>query len=191
MIVFGIIEILLSQFPSLENITWVSVLAATMSFAYSSISLFLCAAKWVSKGGFGGNMPGAMAVSSAEKTWLIFQALGNIAFAFTYAEVLVEIQDTLKSPPPEYKTMRKVTLYGVGMTSIFYLSIGGVGYGAFGNEAPGNLLTGFSDFEPFWLVDVANLCLVIHLIGAYQVQNKQVDCCFIQNQIEIHCITSF
>lgn len=91
MIVFGIIEILLSQFPSLENITWVSVVAATMSFAYSSIGLFLCASKWVSKGGFEGNLPGAMAVSSAEKTWLIFQALGNIAFAFTYAEVLVEI----------------------------------------------------------------------------------------------------
>jgi len=81
--------------------------------------------------------------------------------------------------------MKKVTLYGVGMTSIFYLSIGGVGYGAFGNEAPGNLLTGFADFEPFWLVDVANLCLVIHLIGAYQVQNKQVDYYFLENQIAI------
>ncbi|EPS68727.1 hypothetical protein M569_06043, partial [Genlisea aurea] len=34
---------------------------------------------------------------------------------------------------------------------------------------PGNLLTGFGFYNPFWLVDIANVAIVIHLIGAYQV----------------------
>ncbi|CAA6675030.1 unnamed protein product [Spirodela intermedia] len=159
MLVFGVMEVALSQFPSLENITWVSVVAAAMSFAYSLIGLCLCA----------GTLGGATAASSTAKTWNAFQALGNIAFAYTFAEVLIEIQDTLKSPPPENKTMRKVSMYGIGLTAVFYLSVGCMGYAAFGDNAPGNILTGFGFYEPYWLVDIANLCIVLHLAGAYQV----------------------
>lgn len=46
---------------------------------------------------------------------------------------------------------------------------GCLGYAAFGNSAPGNMLTGFGFYEPFWLVDLANIFIVIHLVGAYQV----------------------
>ncbi|XP_072999109.1 uncharacterized protein [Typha latifolia] len=38
---------------------------------------------------------------------------------------------------------------------------------AFGDDTPGNIFTGFS--EPFWLIDVANFAVLIHLIGAYQI----------------------
>lgn len=79
------------------------------------------------------------------------------------------IQDTLKSPPPENKTMKKVALASNLTCSIFYLSVGCVGYAAFGNHAPGNLLTGFGFYEPYWLIDFANACIVVHLVGAYQV----------------------
>ncbi|KAL0432229.1 UNVERIFIED_CONTAM: Amino acid permease 3 [Sesamum latifolium] len=34
---------------------------------------------------------------------------------------------------------------------------------------PGNLLTGFGFYNPYWLIDIANVAIVIHLIGAYQV----------------------
>lgn len=78
------------------------------------------------------------------------------------------IKDTLKSSPPENKTMKRASLYGIGVTTIFYVSIGCIGYAAFGNDAPGNLLTGF--YEPFWLVDLGNIAVVIHLVGAYQVK---------------------
>lgn len=44
-----------------------------------------------------------------------------------------------------------------------------MGYAAFGNDAPGNLLTGFGFYEPFWLVDFSNVCIVLHLVGAFQV----------------------
>merc|ERR1711915_398080 len=83
--------------------------------------------------------------------------------------VLIEIQDTIKSPPAENKTMKKATTIGVAVTTLFYLSVGCLGYAAFGDNAPGNLLTGFGFYNPFWLVDIANICIVIHLVGAYQV----------------------
>jgi amino acid permease len=65
--------------------------------------------------------------------------------------------------------MKKATFYGIGATTIFYLSLGCAGYAAFGNNAPGNILTGFGFYEPFWLVDIGNLCIILHLFGAYQV----------------------
>lgn len=81
------------------------------------------------------------------------------------------MKDTLKSPPPENKTMKRATRYGIGVTTMFYVSLGCVGYAAFGNTVVGNILTGF--YNPFWLVDIANIAVVIHLVGAYQVYNNQ------------------
>ena len=46
-----------------------------------------------------------------------------------------------------------------------------VGYAAFGNSAPGNLLTGFGFFNPYWLIEIANVMIMVHLVGAYQVCN--------------------
>ncbi|KAG6541568.1 hypothetical protein Mapa_017040 [Marchantia paleacea] len=63
--------------------------------------------------------------------------------------------------------MKKATLWGTSVTTAFYMSVAISGYLAFGDATPGNLLTGF--FTPYWLVDFANVCIVIHLIGAYQV----------------------
>ncbi|KAL0927038.1 hypothetical protein M5K25_001191 [Dendrobium thyrsiflorum] len=44
-----------------------------------------------------------------------------------------------------------------------------MGYAAFDDSMPGNLLTGFGFYNPFWLLDIANAAMVIHLLGAYQV----------------------
>lgn len=176
MIIFGTVEVILSQFPSLEKITVISVVAAVMSFAYSLIGLLMCIAKFAShhaiRGTVLGVKVGADGVSASTKTWHALQALGNIAFAYTYAMLLIEIQDTLKSPPPENQTMKRATFYGIGVTTIFYISIGCIGYAAFGNDVPGNILTGFK--EPFWLVDIANIAVLIHLVGAFQVYGQPI-----------------
>ncbi|XP_058097711.1 amino acid permease 4-like [Magnolia sinica] len=170
MIIVGGIEIVLSQLPNLDKVTFLSVVAAVMAFGYSFIGLYLCSIKLASnheiRGSLSGVKAGIMGVSMSQRVWHALQALGNIAFAYTYAMLLVEIQDTLKSPPPENKTMKRATMYGITITTMFYVSLGCVGYAAFGNATPGNVLTGFR--EPFWLVDIANLAVVIHLIGAYQ-----------------------
>lgn len=92
MLLFGIIELILSQFPNLEKITWLSIMAAIMSFAYSFIGLGLSVGKWIGNGLTKGDYVGIVGLSPAKKTWSSFQALGNIAFAYTFAEVLIEIQ---------------------------------------------------------------------------------------------------
>ncbi|KAK9748425.1 hypothetical protein RND81_02G056500 [Saponaria officinalis] len=177
MILFGCIQILLSQIPDFHELSWISIVAAVMSFAYSSIGLGLSAAKVAGEGlgktSWTGIPVGAHA-SAIDKVWRCFQAIGNIAFAYSYSNVLVEIQDTLKSPPAENKQMKKASLVGVSVTSIFYILCGCLGYAAFGYDAPGNFLTGFGFYEPFWLVDFANIFIAIHLVGAYQVFTQPV-----------------
>ena len=79
------------------------------------------------------------------------------------------MQDTLKSKPTESVVMKKAITIGSNITTFFYMLCGMMGYAAFGNDAPGNFLTGFGFFEPYWLVAIANIFIVIHLVGAYQV----------------------
>ncbi|KAK3009639.1 hypothetical protein RJ639_015178 [Escallonia herrerae] len=85
------------------------------------------------------------------------------------------MKDTLKSPPTEKVTMKKASTMAICITTFFYLCCGGFGYAAFGNSTPGNLLTGF--YEPYWLIDFTNACIVVHLIGGYQAPEKAVFLC--------------
>ncbi|KAL2925309.1 Amino acid permease 6 [Bienertia sinuspersici] len=107
-------------------------------------------------------------VTRAEKIWNILTAMGNMAFAYAFSMVLIEIQDTLKPNPPENIVMKKAISLGIWVTTFFYLLCGIMGYAAFGNNAPGNFLTGFGFFEPFWLVAIGNIFIVVHLVGAFQ-----------------------
>ncbi|GKC20626.1 amino acid permease 3-like protein [Tanacetum coccineum] len=176
MLMFGIVEILLSQIPDFDQITWLSMASAVMSFTYSSIGLGLGISKVVENGKIKGSLTGISIgkVTRTQKIWSSSQALGAIAFAYSYSFVLIEIQDTIKSPPAEHKTMKKATLISVATTTVFYMFCGCFGYAAFGDMAPGNLLTGFGFYNPYWLVDIANCAIVIHLMGAYQVYCQPV-----------------
>jgi hypothetical protein len=60
-------------------------------------------------------------------------------------------------------------LYGLFFSTVFCMLLGVSGYAAFGNIAPGNILSGEAFSEPFWLIHLANLCVVLHFLGAYQV----------------------
>ncbi|KAK1299831.1 Amino acid permease 3 [Acorus calamus] len=171
MIIFGVSEIIFSQIPDFDQIWWLSILAAVMSFTYSSIGLALGITQTIANGGIKGSLTGISigSVTQTQKIWRSLQAFGDIAFAYSYSIILIEIQDTVKSPPSEAKTMKKATLLSVFVTTAFYMMCGCMGYAAFGDEAPGNLLTGFGFYNPYWLLDIANAAIVIHLIGAYQV----------------------
>ncbi|RYR54959.1 hypothetical protein Ahy_A06g030212 [Arachis hypogaea] len=174
MIIFACIQIVLSQIPNFHKLSWLSIVAAVMSFAYSSIGLGLSIAKMnvilecVSGGSnhVRTSLTGVevgVDVTATEKVWRMFQAIGDIAFAYAFSN------DTLKSSPPENRVMKRASLIGILTTTLFYVLCGTLGYAAFGNDAPGNFLTGFGFYEPFWLIDFANICIAIHLIGAYQV----------------------
>nr|XP_043620150.1 amino acid permease 3-like [Erigeron canadensis] len=200
MLMFGGSQILLSQIPDFHQISWLSMVAAVMSFTYSTIGLGLGIAKVAENGKIKGSLTGVNIgnnVSPTQKIWRAFQALGAISFAYSYSFVLIEIQDTVKAPA-EHKTMKKASMISVATTTAFYMLCGCFGYAAFGDMAPGNLLTGFGFFDPYWLVDIANIAIVIHLVGAYQVfcqplfafvENNAVksfpESKFINNEIEI------
>lgn len=172
MVIFAVIQIILSQVPNFHKLSPLSVIAAIMSFTYSLIGIGLSIAK-IAGGGLGKTsltgIPISKEFSGTEKMWKTFSALGDVAFAYSFCFVLIEIQDTLRSSPPENKQMKKATATGIMASTMFYLLCGVLGYAAFGNDAPGNFLTGFGFYDPFWLVDIANVCIVIHLLGAYQV----------------------
>ncbi|GAB4849824.1 Probable amino acid permease 7 [Ancistrocladus abbreviatus] len=169
-LLFGFVQIIMSQIPNFHNMEWLSVTAAAMSFSYSIIALVLGFAKVIGNGMIEGNVAGVAASSAGEKLSLVFQALGDIAFAYPYSTIVLEIQDTLKSTPPAKQTMKAASLVSVLITTFFYLCCGGFGYAAFGDDTPGNLLTGFGFYEPFWLIDFANACTVLHHVGGYQVR---------------------
>nr|XP_009390075.1 PREDICTED: amino acid permease 4-like isoform X2 [Musa acuminata subsp. malaccensis] len=172
MIMFGVAEIFLSQIPDFDQIWWLSIVAAVMSFTYSSIGLALGIVQVIGNKGFKGSLTGISigVVSPTQKVWRSLQAFGDIAFAYSFSLILIEIQDTIKAPPPsEAKVMKKASLTSIAVTTIFYMLCGCMGYAAFGDEAPGNLLTGFGFYNPYWLLDVANAAIVVHLVGAYQV----------------------
>ncbi|KAI0511934.1 hypothetical protein KFK09_012568 [Dendrobium nobile] len=169
MLLFGFVQIFLSQIPDFHNMKWLSVVAAIMSFSYSFIGFGLGFAKVIGNGMIKGGIGGIPAPSTAQKVWRISQAIGDIAFAYPYSVILIEIQDTLKSPPSENKTMKKASMASISITTFFYLCCGCFGYAAFGDDTPGNLLTGFGFYEPYWLIDIANACIILHLLGGYQV----------------------
>ncbi|KAF0917671.1 hypothetical protein E2562_021180 [Oryza meyeriana var. granulata] len=172
MIIFGVAEIFFSQIPDFDQISWLSILAAVMSFTYSTIGLGLGVVQVVANRGVKGSLTGISigVVTPMDKVWRSLQAFGDIAFAYSYSLILIEIQDTIRAPPPSEATvMKRATVVSVAVTTVFYMLCGCMGYAAFGDEAPGNLLTGFGFYEPFWLLDIANAAIVVHLVGAYQV----------------------
>lgn len=174
MILFGVVQIVMSFIPDLHSMTWVSVVAAIMSFTYSFIGLGLGIATVIKNGRIMGSITGVQKAKVADKIWLIFQAIGDISFSYPYSIILLEIQDTLESPPPENQTMKKASMVAIFITTFFYLCCGCFGYAAFGDATPGNLLTGFGFFEPYWLIDIANVCIIIHLVGGYQIYSQPI-----------------
>ncbi|EAY74976.1 hypothetical protein OsI_02874 [Oryza sativa Indica Group] len=136
--------------------------------------------EFAANGGIHGSLTGisiGVGVSSTQKVWRSLQAFGDIAFAYSFSNILIEIQqtlvahrcllcfvahDTIKAPPlSEVKVMKSATRLSVVTTTVFYMLCGCMGY-----ALSDNLLTGLGFYESFWLLDIAN---VVHLVGAYQV----------------------
>nr|KYP73513.1 putative amino acid permease 7 [Cajanus cajan] len=92
MILFGLVQIIMSFIPDLHNMAWLSVVAAIMSFTYSSIGLGLGIKTVLENGRIMGSLTGVPASNIVDKLWLVFQAIGDIAFAYPYTVVLLEIQ---------------------------------------------------------------------------------------------------
>uniref|UniRef100_A0A0D9YWT4 Amino acid transporter transmembrane domain-containing protein n=1 Tax=Oryza glumipatula TaxID=40148 RepID=A0A0D9YWT4_9ORYZ len=113
--------------------------------------------EFAANGGIHGSLTGisiGVGVSSTQKVWHSLQAFSDITFVYSFSNILIEIQDTIKAPPPsEAKVMKSATRLSVVTTTMFYMLCGCMGY-----ALPDNLLTGFG------------FTIVVHLVGAYQVR---------------------
>ncbi|XP_047341223.1 lysine histidine transporter-like 6 [Impatiens glandulifera] len=165
-IMFGGIHFFLSQLPNFNAVSAVSFAAAVMSLSYSTIA-------WVGSLGKGR----AETVSYAYKMtngptdymFRVFNALGQISFAYAGHAVVLEIQATIPSTPerPSKVPMWKGAVWAYFINAICYFPVALIGYWAFGQDVPDNVLVALE--RPAWLIAAANLMVVIHVIGSYQV----------------------
>ncbi len=91
----------------------------------------------------GGTLGGQPGHSNADKVFNVLGSLGNIAFAFSFALVLLEIQDTLRQPPKVEKTMGRAVKISVTSAFALCFSVAAACYAALGNGVPGQVLVGF------------------------------------------------
>ena len=72
--------------------------------------------------------------------------------------------------------MRKAISSSWVVFTSLYMCVGCLGYSAFGDKTPINLLTKtgvYGFFNPYWLIDAGNMFVMLRMVGAYQVST----CC--------------
>ncbi|XP_077230052.1 lysine histidine transporter-like 6 [Tasmannia lanceolata] len=163
--IFGSIQFFLSQLPNLKSVAFVSLAAAIMSLSYSTISWVAC----LSRGPVPNVSYAYKKTSPADSMFRAFNALGEISFAYAGHGVVLEIQATIPSTPekPSKIPMWKGAVVAYFITAVCYFPTALVGYWTFGQDVEDNLLLALR--RPDWLIAAANLMVVIHVIGSYQV----------------------
>ncbi|KAL3512588.1 hypothetical protein ACH5RR_025305 [Cinchona calisaya] len=163
--IFGSVHFFLSHLPNFNSIAVVSLAAAIMSLSYSTIA-------WVASVKKGVQPDVEYKSRASTSTGRMFQflsALGDIAFAFAGHNVVLEIQATLPTSPekPSKKPMWKGVIFAYIVVALCYFPVAFIGYWAFGNSVEDNILISLE--KPAWLIAAANMFVVVHVIGSYQV----------------------
>ncbi|GMN64382.1 hypothetical protein TIFTF001_033460 [Ficus carica] len=161
-VIFAAVHFLISHLPNLNSIAFFSVVAAVI---YSTIS-------WgasLSKGVAPDVHYGPRASTGAGNVFNFLSGLGDVAFAFAGHSVVLEIQATIPSTPeqPSKKPMWKGCLVAYVVVALCYFPVALIGYWVFGDRVEDNILISLE--KPWWLVATANLFVVFHVIGSYQV----------------------
>jgi len=123
----------------------------------------------VDKGKQAGVEYGYKSSSTAGTVFNFFNALGDVAFAYAGHNVVLEIQATIPSTPekPSKKPMWRGVVIAYIVVALCYFPVALVGYWAFGNSVQDNILLTLE--KPRWLIAMANMMVVVHVIGSYQV----------------------
>ncbi|XP_066330185.1 lysine histidine transporter 2-like [Miscanthus floridulus] len=163
--IFASVHFVLSQLPNFNSISAVSLAAAIMSVSYSTIAWGASLDK-----GKGADVDYHLrATTTPGKVFGFLGGLGDVAFAYSGHNVVLEIQSTIPSTPekPSKKAMWKGAFVAYVIVAICYFPVTFVGYWAFGSGVDENILITLS--KPKWLIALANMFVVIHVIGSYQI----------------------
>lgn len=98
-----------------------------------------------------------------------FSGLGDVAFAYAGHNVVLEIQATIPSTPekPSKGPMWKGVVVAYIVVALCYFPVAIVGYYIYGNTIEDNILISLD--KPAWLIAAANMFVVVHVIGSYQI----------------------
>ncbi|RHN50580.1 putative amino acid transporter, transmembrane domain-containing protein [Medicago truncatula] len=164
--IFASAQFVLSHLPDFNSISGVSLVAAAMSFCYSTISWTASAHKGIQKDVH----YGSKATTTSGSVFNFFNALGSIAFAYAGHNVVLEIQATIPSTPekPSKGPMWRGVVVAYIVVALCYFPVAIIGYWVFGNEVKDNILISLE--KPAWLIAMANFFVVLHVIGSYQVK---------------------
>ncbi|GLT38394.1 hypothetical protein SLA2020_126500 [Shorea laevis] len=164
-VIFASVHFFLSHLPNFNSITIVSLAAAVMSLSYSTIAWTASVAKGV--------QPDVdYSYSASTRTGAVFNflsALGDVAFAYAGHNVVLEIQATIPSTPekPSKIAMWKGVIVAYIVVALCYFPVALIGYWFFGNSVDDNILITLE--KPAWLIATANMFVVVHVIGSYQI----------------------
>ncbi|XP_073098753.1 lysine histidine transporter 1-like [Elaeis guineensis] len=163
--IFASVHFVLSQLPNFNSISGVSLAAAVMSLSYSTIAWSAS----VEKGKQENVEYGYPSSSTAGTVFGFLSALGEVAFAYAGHNVVLEIQATIPSTPekPSKKPMWKGVVVAYIIVALCYFPVALIGYWAFGNSVQDNILLSLE--KPTWLIAMANMMVVVHVIGSYQI----------------------
>ncbi|KAI3748120.1 hypothetical protein L6452_11005 [Arctium lappa] len=163
--IFASVHFVLSHLPNFNSIAGVSLAAAVMSLSYSTIAWSAS----VKKGVQPDVQYGYKAKTTIGAVFNFFNALGEIAFAYAGHNVVLEIQATIPSTPekPSKGPMWKGVVVAYIVVALCYFPVALIGYWMYGNAVSDNILISLE--KPTWLIAMANLFVVVHVIGSYQI----------------------
>uniref|UniRef100_A0A453S0D1 Amino acid transporter transmembrane domain-containing protein n=1 Tax=Aegilops tauschii subsp. strangulata TaxID=200361 RepID=A0A453S0D1_AEGTS len=162
--IFASVHFVLSQLPNFNSISGISLAAAVMSLSYSTIAWGASLHK-----GKAENVDYSLRASTTPgQVFGFLGGLGDVAFSYSGHNVVLEIQATIPSTPgnPSKKPMWKGVVVAYIIIAACYMPVAFIGYWAFGNSVDDNILITLN--KPKWLIAMANMMVVVHLIGSYQ-----------------------
>lgn len=160
MAMFGVVQLGLSQFPTLHCMRWLNVLCSfnTVGFTALAIGTLVSQEKQASQ-----DITLHHQLGKNFEVLAVCSALGSLAFSFSDA-LLPEIQSTLKAP------VKQMTMRGLCTAYIVILSVVGI-IGCVGSWALGAVPHPYfveSLGGPFWQIVLLHSCGIIQLAGCYQ-----------------------
>ncbi|KAJ0629909.1 putative amino acid transporter, transmembrane domain-containing protein [Helianthus annuus] len=162
--IYGSVHFVLSHLPNFNSLSGISLAAAIMSLSYSTIAWGASLDKGVQP-----NVEyGYKAKSTTGTVFNFLSALGDMAFAYAGHNVVLEIQATIPSTPekPSKGPMWKGVVVAYIVIALCYFPVAFIGYWVFGNGVDDNILITLE--KPTWLIAMANMFVVVHVIGSYQ-----------------------